>query len=352
MTATDLTSEPQFDGRLLRNVSRSFYLTMRILPAGMRAPVATAYLLARAADTLADTAALAPAQRLNALHLFRKQIEHGASSDVLAQIQQAPAEGLTHAGERILLSHLPQLFARFQAHSMGDQIMIRSVVDTLTGGMVFDLETFPSEESGEIGVLPDQAALDFYTYSVAGCVGRFWTQMSIAHVAPLSGWDETRFSDLGIRYGQALQLTNILRDLPKDLRIGRCYLPQSLLDEHGLDAGSLLVPGNADAAGPLLASGISLALNHYKAAAGYLTAIPRRCIRLRLAALWPQLIGLATLARLAQRSDEWLDPEQSIKVDRSWVYRMMLRSFVCVGSNVLLQRWIDELRRQVYSALK
>ena len=40
---------------LLKGVSRSFYLTLRVLPANLRQPVGLAYLLARAADTIADT---------------------------------------------------------------------------------------------------------------------------------------------------------------------------------------------------------------------------------------------------------------------------------------------------------
>ena len=41
-------------GDLLRGVSRSFYLSLRILPAALREPIGLAYLLARAADTVAD----------------------------------------------------------------------------------------------------------------------------------------------------------------------------------------------------------------------------------------------------------------------------------------------------------
>src|SRR4051812_39196118 len=48
---------------LLRGVSRSFYLSIRLLPEGMREPVAVAYLLARATDTVADTTRIGAAQR-------------------------------------------------------------------------------------------------------------------------------------------------------------------------------------------------------------------------------------------------------------------------------------------------
>ena len=58
---------PRFHGPLLRSVSRSFYLSIRILPAPLREPVALAYLLARATDTVADTARISGTLRAETL---------------------------------------------------------------------------------------------------------------------------------------------------------------------------------------------------------------------------------------------------------------------------------------------
>src|SRR5262249_32426307 len=54
-------------GDLLRRVSRSFYLSLAILPSSLREPIGLAYLLARASDTVADTRLLPPPER--PLHL-------------------------------------------------------------------------------------------------------------------------------------------------------------------------------------------------------------------------------------------------------------------------------------------
>ena len=62
---------------LLKRVSRSFYLTMRVLPPDMRRPVGAAYLLARAADIIADTRAVHSPGRLEVLRALRNSIEHG-----------------------------------------------------------------------------------------------------------------------------------------------------------------------------------------------------------------------------------------------------------------------------------
>ena len=60
---------------LLRDVSRSFYLTLRVLPGPIRKPIGLAYLLARTTDTIADTELVPPAQRLEALRALRERIQ-------------------------------------------------------------------------------------------------------------------------------------------------------------------------------------------------------------------------------------------------------------------------------------
>ena len=56
---------------LLRQVSRSFYLSLRVLPSAVREPIGLAYLLARAADTVADTRLVPRAERLSHLETLR-----------------------------------------------------------------------------------------------------------------------------------------------------------------------------------------------------------------------------------------------------------------------------------------
>ncbi len=334
---------------ILKGVSRSFYLTLKILPAAIRQPIGLAYLLARGADTLSDTTAVPRAQRLHILTLFREQLTMPSPEvSVLTEIQDSVRDGLDNHHEQQLLQRLPDLFELLQAQPIEDRDKIIKVVNTLTSGMVFDLETFPMEESGEVGALATSNDLDHYTYLVAGCVGEFWTDMSVCHIAALKHWDHEHYSALGIRLGKALQLTNILRDLPRDLRIGRCYLPLESLQSFGLSVERLKYPPSNDAINHCLQHHISLAAAHYEAAMGYILGLPRRCIRLRLAALWPLLIGLESLLKL-KHDAAWLDPNVICKVDRSWVYRMLGTSMLQSPSNRLIQRRIDRMLRALSS---
>lgn len=335
---------------LLKSVSRAFYLSLRILPGGLREPIGLAYLLARAADAIADTPLLPPDRRLSHLRAFRARL--AGETDAAAFDISAELDGLcANPAERALLQALPDAFALLASLPECDRERTRAVVLTLTRGMEIDLTAFPPAECGKATALQTREQLDDYIYHIAGCVGEFWTEIAMAHTPALGDWDGARMSALGVRFGSALQLANILRDAPKDLRIGRCYLPHSELERLGLRPADLLDERNAARARPLLVWGIRTALTDFAAAERYVLAIPRRCLRLRLAALWPILIGLATLALLA-RSDRWLSPADPIKAPRRSVYAIIAVSLICGRSNRLLSLWIGRHRRRVERALR
>ena len=335
---------------LLRGVSRSFYLTLRILPAGLRTPVGLAYLLARAADTISDTRLLPPHERLRHLLRFREQVENGADPPSLRLLVDALIDNQELPRETDLLVSLPRIFTVFDSVAEPDRSLIRSVVATLTRGMEEDLNTFPAEDSGQIAALPDAAALDHYTYMVAGCVGEFWTRILMEHCPELIGWNSEYMQQVGVRFGKALQLTNVLRDIPRDLHNGRCYLPADELCRVGAQPEDLLDPAAGPVTRPVLVSWIGTALEHFDEAERYLLALPRRSVRLRLAALWPILLGIATLALLAGNHD-WLDPAKPSKVKRRWVYWMMARSWPAVTSDTIIKAWVRSLRRRVEEGL-
>ena len=335
---------------LLKSVSRAFYLSLRVLPRGLREPVGLAYLLGRAADTIADTRALPPSERMDHLLRFRQQVRGDADPAALDTMAAALAGQQPKESERRLLESLGQAFELLDEMSDHDGQRVRNVVETLTRGMEFDLAAFPAEDSGEVVALKTKEALDDYTYLVAGCVGEFWTDFSVEYTDALRHWDRDDLAALGVRFGKALQLTNVLRDVPADLRIGRCYLLESTLADVGLAPTDLLTPGNAERARPALVDGIRTALGHFGAAEEYLLAIPRRCVRLRLAAVWPILIGLGTLEAVAKNA-EWLDPARSSKVTRPWVYRMVCVSLLGIGSNRFMHAWIGRLKTSVERAL-
>jgi farnesyl-diphosphate farnesyltransferase len=311
-----------------------------VLPQSVRQPMGLAYLFCRAADTIADTALLPRAQRLAFLDHYRAAFGEAGPAAV-ADLPQLLADCQENPAERELLARLADCFALLNHLEQRDQCSIRNLVLTLTQGMQMDLTVFPGEGEGRVGALATRADLDRYTYFVAGCVGEFWTRVTTAHIPALRHWDVTAMATRGVQFGKGLQLTNIVRDVAHDLRLGRCYLPRVELAALGVRPEELLDPRTLGRVRPLVKDLLDLTLTYYREGWAYTLAIPRRAWRLRLACAWPLLIGLATLA-LVSRSEQLLDPQVRVKVARTRVYAIVLRSLLTVWSDRALDRYYGQ----------
>ena len=338
MAGGDLTSA------LLKRVSRSFYLSLAVLPSAIRPTIGLAYLLARAADTIADTRLIDRRARITHLEALGAEMTGPDPRRLAAIIAAAGSQSLP--AERRLLERLPDCFAAYRALPREDRDRVRKVIETIIEGMAQDLRLFPGEDEGKLAALEAREDLDRYTYLVAGCVGEFWTDVHVAHRPRLRGWDLPTMRQLGIRFGKALQLTNVLRDVPRDLRHGRCYLPRQELAALGLSPRDLLDPSAAAGVKPLLVQLLDTALDHYEAGWRYTFAIPKAEARMRLACAWPLLIGLRTLDLLA-RSPNWLDPAVTLKLPRVRVYGLMAHSLATVWSARALGRQARRVRERV-----
>lgn len=334
-------------GDLLRQVSRSFHLSLAVLAPEVREPVGLAYLLARAADTVADTRLIPYPDRRRHLETLRAAYA-GRPAD-LAAVARALVPHQARPAERRLLEQVGPAVARLAALPAADREAVRAVLATLTSGMLFDLDRFPGQDASGLAALDTLEELDHYTYLVAGCVGPFWTAVHAAHRPRLAGWDGEERRRQSVRFGQGLQLTNVLRDVAADLQQGRCYLPAAALAGVGLRPADLLDPVVRPRARPLWGRLLHHALAHYDAAWGYTLAIPVREWRMRLACTWPLMIGLATLAALAGHPDPLAAPAP-VKIARAAVRRLLVRSALVVWSDRALAATAAALRRRVAAA--
>jgi len=138
---------------------------------------------------------------------------------------------------------------------------------------------------------------------------------------------------------------NILRDLPADLRLGRCYLPEKRLVAENLKPPELLDPANESRFRPAYNHYLSQAEDHLAAGWGYTNALPRRSMRVRLACAWPILIGLQTLKLL--RRATVLGRQTPVKISRADVKQWMLRSVVYYPWQPAWRRLADIARGEI-----
>ena len=171
----------------------SFFGAMRVLPRIQRQAMYAVYAFCREVDDIADDPA-PPEQKLARLGEWRAEIE---------RLHAGRPSGPT---ARALLGPVRRFGLRKQDFLALIEGMEMDASETLRG--------------------PDMATLEHYCACVAGAVGL----LSIR----VFGATDAHARELAWAEGQALQLTNILRDLAEDAERGRLYLPAELLDRHGI----------------------------------------------------------------------------------------------------------------------
>ncbi len=335
---------PLGDRELLRQTSRTFALSVELLPARLRGPVEAAYLLARIGDTVADRGIAPTAARIDELERLRGARAAGpVGKGFLAEGGGDGDERATQA-EAQLLAGAEGILARLARLPVADRDDVQRVVDRLLATMVGELRLFDEEgrARGGLAALPDAAALTAYTEGIAGCVGEFWTRLLVRHASlpallrvPASASPPAstpRIDALiveGRRYGRGLQLVNVLRDLPRDLRRGRCFLPADELRALGLTPRDLLDPAVGERLAPLLARWQARARRGLLAGLAYTARLRGAGWRVRTATALPAALGLATLAVLERAPlAARLDPTEVLRVSRAEVRGIAARTAV------------------------
>lgn len=299
----------ELEKQVLKGVSRSFYLTLRLLPAPMRGAASLGYLLARTSDTLADTTGIPVQDRLEALNSFALAVAGGDGAPAWA----CPlSEAVADPRERRLLESTDELLEWLRRLPPAEADLVREVLKIIISGQVLDLERFASATNRYPVALESDAALEDYTWRVAGCVGAFWTKLGYLTLG--SGFSRVSpalMLDRGVSYGKGLQLVNILRDTAEDLASGRCYLPVS----DPSDTEELLACHR---------HWLEKAREWTGQGEAYAGALHSR--RLRAASVLPAWIARETLEPLGRAT--WSGLQQRIKVPRSKVYGLLLRALL------------------------
>lgn len=284
------------DFALLKAVSRSFYLSMVWLPPAMRRGIALGYMLARATDSVADTSSADAARRVEVLRQMGRAIAGELPADelqgLLRQLRSEMADAQSKDSEAMLLRRFDECLEQLMQVSPDELALLRRVLASIVEGQLWDLTYFADRREVE-----SEEVTHRYTYMVAGCVGEFWTDLGLATMGA-AFCDSSRrevMAAAGRRYGQGLQLVNILRDIEEDAARGRVYLcgaPELWMSraERFLNDG----------------------IDYARRLGGF---------RLRFTAMLPALLGQKTLRLMAQRAGS-----ERVKISRAAVYACLLQA--------------------------
>lgn len=322
---------------ILARVSRSFYLSIRLLPKKLRDPVSLGYLLARASDTIADTAEIPIALRIEKMRLLARGIQGELLGDAFIDLSAQIAPLQKDEAERALIESLQPCLDWLEQSEVEDREEVRAVLEQINRGQLLDLERFQNPK--QIAALQTAAELDEYTYLVAGSAGEFWTRLCFRHLPKFTAQSETEMLDLAKRYGMGLQLINILRDAGADLRAGRCYFPNDELRAAAMEPSQIV--REPQRFQPIYRKWREKAERGIEAGMKYAAAIRNR--RVRVATVLPALIGARTLALLRGAGATAL--HRHIKVPRKEVRAIVLSLITSFGSRSRISALYRELSR-------
>ena len=324
-------------GSILASVSRSFYLSIRLLPKKLRDPVSLGYLLARASDTIADTTDVPIDLRTEKLRLLARGIQGEALGDAIVGLSASLAPLQKNKAERALIESLQPCLDWLDQSEVLDREEVRAVLDQINRGQILDLERFRNPK--QIVALETSAELDEYTYLVAGSVGEFWTRLCFRHLPKFTARSEDEMLGMAKRYGMGLQLINILRDAGADLRAGRCYFPNEDLAVAAMEPSQIL--REPERFQPIYRKWREKAERGIEAGLQYARAIRNR--RVRTATVLPALIGTRTLALLRDAGATAL--RRHIKVPRGKVRAIVASLIFRFGSRSRIESLYRELSR-------
>lgn len=278
---------------ILKRVSRSFYLSMKFLPLGMREPIGLAYLMARASDTIADEALFCPQRKLELL----QAMQEGEFAYVVEMVRQE--DDLVMDAEGGLLQRVGEVADLIENLAKPVREHVKLVTKTIIEGQMTDVQRFEVD----VGRVDTEKEVEEYCYAVAGCVGEFWTRVGFFADSGFSLLPKRKLEHMGREFGIGLQLVNILRDAPRDLAENRQYLPE--MQELDKEIAEPWI-ARAEAA--------------MEVGMEYADSLKRRVSRMSV--YLPASIGIDTIALVRSSAiEKW---EEGLKVRRSVVYRELI----------------------------
>ncbi len=198
---------------IARSAAKNFYYGFLVLPKHKRNAISAVYAFMRRADDIADDPSIPLQQR-------RAKLDEWVNA--LCKVV---------AGER---TDDPVLFAL--ADSQKRYNIPLELLQKLVQGTAMDLPEQTAANPALDGTIPQLQYETFdqlydYCYHVASVVGLICIR--------IFGYRDPRAEKLAEQTGVAFQLTNIIRDVREDARMGRVYLPREDFARFGLDVQAM-----------------------------------------------------------------------------------------------------------------
>ena len=301
----DPNADLAYQKAILSSVSRTFALTIPLLPSAIEKVVGNTYLLCRIVDTIEDAADLLPETKQHLSLLFLDAV---LEKSLVASFVEPCLKALSDYGnqdELDLIAHTPTVLRILHTCSKEDQEAVSRCVSIMSEGM----SRFDGKQT--VAGLKDLNEFERYCYVVAGVVGELLTTIFRNH-SPRFAKNIQGQEALAIAFGQALQMTNILKDSPEDRARGVSWMPADMRQEELL----------------------RIAYQKLQDSLRYILLIPKQDLGMRRFCFLAFGLAVMTLSKIAKRKE--FSNKDEVKLSRNTVMAFYAFTKFAVRSDTLM----------------
>ncbi len=324
----DSLTDLEYQNQILPGVSRTFALTIPVLPERLAPVVANAYLLCRLADTIEDDIGLDNDQKSQFHQRFVEIVRGEEDADSFSAELLPLLSPRVLEGERELVAGTATVIRVTSRFSMQEREALTRCVEIMCRGM----PEFQRRKS--LAGLKDTDELADYCYFVAGVVGEMLTELFCVHCPELEPRREEMMR-LALSFGQGLQLTNILKDIWDDRQADTCWLPRSVFRDAEFDLERLDLDHESEVFREGLSELIGIAHHHLRAALDYTLIIPGHETGIRKFCVWA--IGLAVLTLRKLHANPDFSASRQVKISRRSVKATIFATNRAIRSDLALR---------------
>ena len=295
----------------LLNVSRTFALTIPLLPEILRDWVGNTYLLCRIVDTIEDDPKLNKELKIKYLNEFPLLLKE-FNPDLMSGFKRSLSELITNSAkptELSLVNELDSVIERYYSFDEPVRNIIKRCLEVMCSGMK------QIDRWSKISTLDE---LDAYCYFVAGVVGELLLRL-FALYSPKINENYSKLLPLSVSFGAALQLTNIIKDIHDDKERGVSWLPFKATS--GADFNTEY------------AEYINVAYGHCVQALEFIEIIPKKEGGIREFCLLADTLAIFTLRKIKKN---FHNCNNSIKLSRKFVKVVFIFVKLFKKNNLLL----------------
>lgn len=321
---TDLS----YQANILPGVSRTFALTIPVLPDALAEVATNAYLICRLADTIEDDIGLTNEQKSDFHQRFIAVVKGEEDPESFAEALLPLLSSRVLPDERDLVANSPKVIRVTRSFSAEQRAAMTRCVSIMCSGM----PEFQRNKS--LRGLKNLDELASYCYFVAGVVGEMMTDLFCSYCPDLEKHRDEMMR-LAVSFGQGLQMTNILKDIWDDRQAGSCWLPRSVFTNGEFELERLNELHDSEAFRRGLSILVGVAHGHLRNALEYTCLVPPREVGIRRFCLWAIGLAVLTLRKLHHRPA--FTSGAQVKVSRRTVKATVITTNLALRSNRALR---------------